>query len=99
MKFTLLNSAFATAMLATALPSFAQMPAPAMVATVRIEVKRDRIPEFEEVEKQVTASYKKAAPTDQFRVVLPRGRRQHRRILGADTVVQVRRPGRRQSLR
>jgi hypothetical protein len=69
MKLTLVNSAFATAMLATALPSFAQMPAPAMVATARIEVKRDRIPEFEEVEKQVTASYKKAASTDQFRVV------------------------------
>jgi len=69
MKFTLLASTLATAMVAAALPSFAQMPAPAMVNVVRYEVRRDRIPEFEEVEKQIAASYKKAASTDQFRVV------------------------------
>ena len=67
MKFTLFASTLATAMVATALPSFAQMPPPAMVNVVRYEVKRDRIPEFEEVEKQIAGSYKKAAPTDQFR--------------------------------
>jgi len=69
MRFTLLNSAFATAIVATVLPSFAQMPTPAMIGVVRYEVKRDRIPEFEEVEKQVASSYKKTASTDQFRVV------------------------------
>lgn len=69
MKFTLLASTFAAAMVATALPSFAQMPAAPMVNVVRYEVKRDRIPEFEEVEKQIAGSYRKAAPNDQFRVV------------------------------
>ena len=69
MKVTLLTSTLVTAMVATALPSFAQMPSPAMVNVVRYEVRRDRIPEFEEVEKQIAASYKKAAPNDQFRVV------------------------------
>jgi hypothetical protein len=43
-------------MVATVLPSFAQVPAPAMIGVVRYKVKRDRIPEFEEVEKQVAAS-------------------------------------------
>ncbi len=67
MKYTLFASAFATAMVVTAIPSFAQMPTPAMLNVVRYQVRRDRIPEFEEVEKQIAASYKKAAPTDQFR--------------------------------
>jgi hypothetical protein len=68
MKFTLLTSTLATAMLATALPSFAQTPAP-MAYVVRYQVKRDRIPEFEEVEKQIAGSFKKAASADQYRVV------------------------------
>jgi len=67
MKFTLLASAFATAMVVNAIPSFAQVPTPAMLNVVRYQVRRDRIPEFEEVEKQIAGSYKKAASTDQFR--------------------------------
>jgi hypothetical protein len=67
MKFTLLATTLATAMVATALPSFAQTPPPAMLSVVRYEVKRDRIPEFEEVEKQIAGSYKKAATPGQFR--------------------------------
>ncbi len=69
MKVTLLASALATATIVTTLPSSAQMPAAPMVNVVRYEVRRDRIPEFEEVEKQIAGSYKKASPTDQFRVV------------------------------
>jgi len=38
-----------------------------MLNVVRYQVRRDRIPEFEEVEKQIAGSYKKAAPADQFR--------------------------------
>jgi hypothetical protein len=69
MKHTLLVSAIATAMVATAIPSFGQMPGPAMLNVVHYRVKVDHIQEFEEVEKQIAGSYKKAAPTDQFRVV------------------------------
>jgi hypothetical protein len=67
MKFTLLASTFAAAMVVTTIPSFAQVPTPAMLNVTRYEVRRDRIPEFEEVEKQIAGSFKKAAPTDQFR--------------------------------
>jgi hypothetical protein len=69
MKFTLLASAFATAMVATAIPSFGQMAAPAMLNVTHYRVKVDHLQEFEEVERQVAGSYKKAAPTDQFRLV------------------------------
>jgi hypothetical protein len=69
MKFTLLASAFAAALVATAITSFGQMPAPAMVNVVHYRVKVDHLQEFEEVEKQIGGSYKKAAPTDQFRIV------------------------------
>jgi hypothetical protein len=67
MKFTLLASALA--MVVTAVPSFGQTAAPAMLNVVHYRVKVDHIQEFEEVEKQIGASYKKAAPTDQFRIV------------------------------
>jgi hypothetical protein len=69
MKITLLVSAIATAMVATAIPSFGQTAAPAMLNVVHYRVKVDHLQEFEEVEKQIAGSYKKAAPTDQFRVV------------------------------
>ncbi len=69
MKITLLVSAIATAMVASAIPSFGQMPAPAMLNVVHYRVKVDHLQEFEEVEKQIAGSYKKASPTDQFRVV------------------------------
>jgi hypothetical protein len=69
MKFTLLASAFAASMVATAVPSFGQTAAPAMLNVVHYRVKVDHIQEFEEVEKQIAGSYKKAAPTDQFRIV------------------------------
>jgi hypothetical protein len=69
MKIQLLVSAIATAMVATAIPSFGQMAAPAMLNVVHYRVKVDHIQEFEEVEKQIAGSYKKASPTDQFRVV------------------------------
>jgi hypothetical protein len=69
MKFTLLASTFASAMVVTTIPAFAQVPAPAMLSVTRYEVKSDRIVEFEEVEKQVADSFRKAAPTDQFRNV------------------------------
>jgi hypothetical protein len=68
MKFILLASTIATTMVVTALPSFAQAPAPAMANVIRYQVKRDRIPEFEEIQKQIASSYKKAA-SDQYRVV------------------------------
>jgi hypothetical protein len=67
MKFTLLASALA--MVVTAVPSFGQTAAPAMLNVVHYRVKVDHIQEFEEVEKQIAGSYKKAAPTDQFRIV------------------------------
>jgi hypothetical protein len=69
MKFTLLASAFATAMVATALPSLAQTPAPTLLNVVHYQVKVDHLQEFLEVEKQIAGSYKKAAPTDQFRLI------------------------------
>jgi len=69
MKFTLLTSAFAATLVATAIPSFGQMAAPAMLNVVHYRVKVDHLQEFEEVEKQIGGSYKKAAPTDQFRIV------------------------------
>jgi hypothetical protein len=69
MKFKLLASAFAATLVATAVPSFGQTAAPAMLNVVHYRVKVDHIQEFEEVEKQIGGSYKKAAPTDQFRIV------------------------------
>jgi len=69
MKITLLASALATAMVATAIPSFAQTAAPAMLNVVHYRVKLDHIQEFQDVERQIAGSYKKAAPTDQFRVI------------------------------
>jgi hypothetical protein len=69
MKFTLLVSTVATAMVATAIPSFGQTAAPAMLNVVHYRVKVDHLQEFEEVEKQIAGSYKKAAPTDQFRII------------------------------
>ena len=68
MKITLLTSAFATAMIATAIPSFGQT-APAMLNIVHYRVKMDHLQEFLEVERQIAGSYKKAAPTDQFRII------------------------------
>ena len=69
MKVTLLASAIATAMVATALPSFGQTAAPAMLNVVHYRVKLDHIQEFLEVERQIAGSYKKAAPADQFRII------------------------------
>ena len=69
MKFTLLVSTLATAVVATAIPSFAQMPAPTMLNVVHYQVKADHLQEFLEVEKQIAGSYKKAASTDQFRII------------------------------
>jgi len=40
-----------------------------MLNVVHYRVKIDHIQEFEEVEKQIAGSYKKAAPTDQFRII------------------------------
>jgi hypothetical protein len=68
MKFTLLAATLAATIVVTALPSFAQTPAPVLANVIRYQVKRDRIPEFEDVQKQIVASYKKAA-SDQYRVV------------------------------
>jgi hypothetical protein len=67
MKFTLLASTFAASMVVTTIPSFAQVPTPAMLNVTRYEVRSDRIAEFEEVEKQIADSFKKAAPSGQFR--------------------------------
>ena len=58
MKVTLLASALATAMVVTAVPSFGQTAAPAMLNVVHYRVKLDRIQEFQEVEKQIAGSYK-----------------------------------------
>ena len=69
MKVTLFASALATAMVVTAVPSFGQTSAPAMLNVVHYRVKLDRIQEFQDVEKQIAGSYKKAAPTDQFRII------------------------------
>jgi hypothetical protein len=69
MKITLLVSATAIALIATAIPSFGQATAPAMLNVVHYRVKVDHIQEFEEVEKQIGGSYKKAASPDQFRIV------------------------------
>jgi len=69
MRSMLLHSALVAAVVATAVPSFSQMPSPAMLTVVRYQVKLDRLQEFQEVEKQIAGSYKKAAPTDQFRIV------------------------------
>jgi hypothetical protein len=69
MKVTLLASALATAMVVTAVPSFGQMAAPTMLNVVHYRVKLDHIQEFQEVERQIAGSYKKAAPTDQFRII------------------------------
>lgn len=69
MKVTLLASVLATSMVVTAVPSFGQTAAPAMLNVVHYRVKIDHIQEFEEVEKQIAGSYKKAAPTDQFRII------------------------------
>jgi hypothetical protein len=69
MKSTLLRSALVAAVVATAVPSFSQMPSPPMLNVVRYQVKLDRLQEFQDVEKQIASSYKKAAPADQFRVV------------------------------
>jgi hypothetical protein len=69
MKVTLLASALATAMVVTAVPSFGQAAAPAMLNVVHYRVKIDHIQEFLEVERQIAGSFKKAAPTDQFRII------------------------------
>jgi hypothetical protein len=68
MKFTQLASTFAITIVVTALPSFAQVPAPALVNVIRYHVKRDHIPEFEEIQKQIAGAYKKAA-SDRYRVI------------------------------
>jgi hypothetical protein len=69
MKFTLPTSAFAIALVATAIPSFGQTAAPTLLNVVRYQVKPDHLQEFLDVEKQVVGSYKKSAPTDQFRLI------------------------------
>ena len=52
-----------------ALPVFCQSPAPSYMGVSRVQVKPDRITECQDLMKQVVALYKKAAPTDQYRVV------------------------------
>jgi hypothetical protein len=69
MKLTLFASACAAAMVVTAIPSFGQTAAAPMLNVVHYRVKLDHVQEFEEVEKQIAGSYRKAAPTDQFRVI------------------------------
>lgn len=69
MKITLLVSAFAAALIASAIPSFGQAPAPTMLNVAHVRVKPDRVQDFMDLEKQIAASLKKGAPTDQFRVV------------------------------
>jgi hypothetical protein len=69
MKSTLLVSAFAAAFLASAVPSFGQTPAPTLLNVAHVRVKPDRLQDFMDLEKQIAASLKKGAPTDQFRIV------------------------------
>jgi len=69
MKLTLLCSAFAAVIVVTAVPSFGQTAAPTMLNVVHYRVKVDHLQEFQEVEKQIAGSYKKAASTDQFRII------------------------------
>ncbi len=56
-------------MVVTAVPSFGQTTDSAMLNVVHYRVKIDHIQEFQEVERQIAGSYKKAAPTDQFRII------------------------------
>lgn len=67
MRNTLRCSVFATTVVAMALPALCQTSFP-LRSVVRYQVKGDRITEFQEVEKQVAASYRKAGG-DHFRVV------------------------------
>lgn len=69
MKCTLVASALAAALVATAVPSFGQTTAPAMLNVVHYRVKVDHVQEFQEVEKQIGGSFRKASPADQFRIV------------------------------
>jgi hypothetical protein len=69
MKLTLPIVAITTALVVTAVPSFGQTAAQAMLNVVHYRVKLDHIQEFQEVERQIAGSYKKAAPTDQFRII------------------------------
>ncbi len=69
MKFTLLVSAFAAAFLVSAVPSFGQAPAPAMLNVTHVRVKPEHLQEFLDLEKQSAGQIQKAAPTDLFRVV------------------------------
>lgn len=70
MKATLFGSTFAAALVATIVPSFGQTAAaPKLLNVVHYRVKVDHLQEFEEVEKQIAGSYKKAAVADQFRVI------------------------------
>jgi hypothetical protein len=67
MKQTLFRCSILAAVAAVAIPAFCQVTAP-MRNVLRYQVKADRITEFEEIEKQVAASYRKAGG-DHFRVV------------------------------
>ena len=67
MKATLIRSSVLTALVALAIPAFCQVTAP-MRNVVRYQVKPERITEFEDVEKQVAASFRKAGG-DYYRVV------------------------------
>ena len=69
MKLTLLVSAFAAAFLASAVPSFGQAPAPILLNVAHARIKPEHVQEFLDLEKQIAAQIKKAAPTDLFRVV------------------------------
>jgi hypothetical protein len=67
MKETLIRSSILTALVALAIPAFCQVTAP-LRNVVRYQVKPERITEFEDVERQVAASFRKAGG-DYYRVV------------------------------
>ena len=70
MKARFFTATFTSALFGSVLLSFGQTPAaPKLLNVVHYRVRVDRFQEFQDMEKQIAASYKKAAMPDQFRVI------------------------------
>jgi len=69
MSARLFRITLVVALIAVALPVFCQAPAPSYLSVGRMQVRPDRTTECRDLMKQIAEFYKKAAPTDQYRVV------------------------------
>jgi hypothetical protein len=69
MKSRLISVVVMATLLTITVSAFCQTPNPPLVAVTRAQVKPDRVQEYQELQKQATDSYKKAAIPGGFRVV------------------------------